>query len=77
MCAVHEAAAAAGIYVQQTLYNENANLVQENAKNPGIQKNANSPFLRSNGGPLDLEDCFSQFWLDPTVRAAVLDKLCW
>ena len=73
--AVHAAAAAAGVYVQHTLYNENANLVLSNAKRPGHQKNANSPFLKSNGGPLDLENCFDEFWVNPTVRAIVHDKL--
>ena len=33
------------MYLQQTLYNENANLVLENAKDPAKVKNANSPFI--------------------------------
>ena len=73
--AVHHAAAAAGAYVQHTLYNENANLVSADTKSPGKQKNANSPFLKVNGGPLDSEDCFEQFWVDPVVLEAVRNKL--
>ena len=43
--AVYSEAEASGVYLQHTLYNENANLVLENAKNPAKVKNANSPFI--------------------------------
>ena len=28
-----------------------------------------------NGGPLDQEDCFDEFWTSPEVKAVVLQKL--
>ena len=73
---VHKRASELGVYVQQTLYNENSNLVTLNHKDPEAPaKNANSPFLKPNGGPLDPKTCFEQFWVDPTVRSIVEQKL--
>jgi hypothetical protein len=73
---VHARASSLGVHVQQTLYNENSNLVATNHKDPEkAAKNSHSPFLKPNGGPLDPNDCFDEFWTDATVLKIVKQKL--